>query len=226
MIEPRIANAFVQANTVKGNRYLDDAGKIMNEWDDSFPEKQVGLEGLHMRNSDKALREMRVSTSTIWLAFFEPDTLQLVLDQSSNVIQKVAEIIEVEKFSRVGVRTQYVYPVGDVPKAVASLAKRIVGTYVESLVDDKSKWHALEVATDVVKENARVKLIITFVTRSQQKGNISKLPPHGVMFDIDVLTKPDESIDASRLKGFLRHAGTEVAVVLDRIAPGIMEGLG
>ena len=45
-----LAKAFCQVNTVKGNRYLDDAGLIMNAYADQFPEMNVGLNGLIMTN--------------------------------------------------------------------------------------------------------------------------------------------------------------------------------
>ena len=140
-----LVNAFCQVNILKGFRYLDDAGKIMNRYDDDFAEKSVGLNGLDMstKKEDAILREMRVSSRHIWLRFSKPDTYQYVIDHGSSRIREVADIIDVSSASRFGVRLEYLYPVRDAAIATRSAAGAI---FKESFVAGGSE--ANEMAHD------------------------------------------------------------------------------
>src|SRR3712207_5470602 len=94
-------NSYVQVNTIRGNRYLDDAGKIMNFYDDDFPEKEVGLEGLNMKNKESKLRTVQVTTDRIWVHVHQPDTLTYAMDNSFKVVEQISDIIGVTSFKRV-----------------------------------------------------------------------------------------------------------------------------
>ena len=90
-----LTDSYFQANTIKGHRYLDDAGKIMNRWDSEFPNKDVGLQGLSMRNPDALMRELRVDNRTIWIRFSFADRLRQITELSINITTEICEILEV-----------------------------------------------------------------------------------------------------------------------------------
>ena len=71
-----LVKGFIQVDPLKGYRYLDDAGKIMVQYDDHFSEMQVGLEGLRMSGSDSPFDEAKVSANQIWCGFTRPPSLR------------------------------------------------------------------------------------------------------------------------------------------------------
>ncbi len=113
MANTKLVNVFVQANTIKGYRYLDDCGKIMLAFDEQFPIKGIqgdNLSGqtLSMTNSESPIRQVRVTTQVVWVHFESPDTLQFVIDQSTGIIEKICQLIDVQRFSRIAIRTQHI----------------------------------------------------------------------------------------------------------------------
>jgi hypothetical protein len=112
-MDSKRVNVFVQVNTIKGNRYLDDCGKIMNAFDEEFPTKGVQADNfssntLVMVNAEARLRQVKVTTQVIWLYFDTPDTNQYVIDHSTRVIEGICDTIGVTQFNRIAVRSQYI----------------------------------------------------------------------------------------------------------------------
>ena len=109
----KLADAFVQVTTIKGNRYLDKCGMVMNAFDERFPEKEIqsdnlGTNTLSMVNRESSFRQVRMNVNTIWLSFERPPTPQFSMDQSTTTIQEICGIIDVTHFSRIALRTQHI----------------------------------------------------------------------------------------------------------------------
>jgi hypothetical protein len=197
----RLISAQVQVNTIRGNRYLDDAGKIMNLYDSAFPEKRVGLDGLHMVNRDAKLSEMRVTIDRIWLGFTEADTLQYVIDHAARVTDEVAKIIEVTEASRFGIRLEHLNPADDAEAAVHRLAKAI---YTDALRPDTWEISSLEAMVEVRVAKVNVIIRVRPVRRDPRVEERS-LPEFGIMIDTDIF-RQGNPLSLSELRKFLREA--------------------
>ncbi len=104
---PLLYSTYLQVNTVRGYRYLDDCGKIINKYDREFPNKTWQLQGLALSNPDATLRAINVTVDRIWVQFERPDTLTYAADNGARVIEEICEMLEVNLFSRFGLRAQY-----------------------------------------------------------------------------------------------------------------------
>jgi hypothetical protein len=123
-----LAKAYAQVNTVKGWQYLDDAGKVMNRYEDTFPDMSIGPQGLVMRNPVAAIDEARVSGRDIWIGFTRPDTVRYVIDQSWSFISFVAATISVTQATRFGLRLQYIVPRDDLTNDIDATAAVLFAT--------------------------------------------------------------------------------------------------
>lgn len=201
-MERVLAQAFCQVDVVKGFRYLDDAGKIMNEYDAEFPEKNVGIQGLTMSNKTATLRGLAVSVSRIWLSFFKPDTLQYVLDQSWQRVNKITELTGVTGATRFGFRTENVVPIEDEDAVMKKVGPRVITPTI--LPKDEKTLRSFgamaEIRLDDMEAAIRVHLV-----RKADKAVESELPEQGIMFDIDVYRGGD-MLPINEYRAFLRKA--------------------
>jgi len=134
-----ISDAFVQANTIKGFRFLDHAGVIMNRWIEEFPTHQVDPNGLHMEAKDSVLREFRVNTDRIWLRFSFPETVQFVARQAQSMITEICNMLGVKDCRRVGMRLQYIAGVTAPNEAMIQLASKfLLPEWVNSIKTSES----------------------------------------------------------------------------------------
>jgi len=183
-----LVRAFCQLDFIKGNRYLDDAGKIMNEFEGEFPEKEVGVKGLTMVNRDSPLRRAFVSVDRVWTGFEEPDTLTFVADQAWRVFKTVCEIIEVSEAKRFGIRFEHLYPLrleGDaLAGAIRSTATRAVGASLLAAVPENLS--SFEAILDSTWKDVGVRLQLAPVRRLVEPESPDGLPDHAIMFDADI----------------------------------------
>lgn len=198
-----IANAYFQANLIKGWRYLDDAGKIANRWLDQFSVITVGVDGLVMRNPDATLREIQVSVHRIWLAFSTPDTIRLVCDQSAKVCTEISDMIDVSSYKRLGVRLQYLRPMPDAESCQRLVSNNLVpDSFRNSLKAMGLDLHSADANMDLRDSKLKVRLSISSVKRAPKPSKPDKLPDIGVMFDIDLYQ--DEQTDKAKILTFVR----------------------
>jgi hypothetical protein len=120
-----LGDAFLQANLIKGYRYLDLSGVIMNWLDDRFASQQVGLRGLvsvQPRDEGDYLMEMRVGSDQIWLHYGLRTPWNLIRKEAPGIVKRVADTFEVSGYSRRGFRVQLVMPVESASRVNARLA--------------------------------------------------------------------------------------------------------
>ncbi len=184
---PVLVTAFVQVNTIRGNRYLDDAGKIMNAWEDYFPTIQVGLDGLKMNNPTAVMRDLQVDTKRIWIHYEEPESIEMIAKQSRQVIDSVSKTIGVDSFSRVAIRIQYVVATKDNPNFVYETYKTIFGSTVTKLLETNSQEdkHSFELNLPLKSDRLLINQRIYPVQKTAE-GDSKDLPPDGIMFDSDI----------------------------------------
>lgn len=217
MPEPILFKVFCQANTIKGWRYLDDAGRIMNLYADQFPDLSVGLRGLVMKNPTAVVEEARVSGNDIWIGFARPATTQLVQDHAWRYVTTVSDIIDVTSYSRVGVRFQYLREVASVAKAMPRLAAVVLGPALTSLGESPGSVEGKIEVTGPDGLDARVS--VTFVRAADPTADPA-LPSEGLMLDADISrTSTMTRVEVRRtLQAALAWGDTAMKGLAERIA--------
>jgi len=213
-----LVNAYCQVDILKGFRYLDDAGKIMNKYDDDFPEKTVGVEGLHMVNKGGVLNELRVSPQRIWLRFAKPDTLQYVLDHAWPLIRDVAAIIDVVEARRFGLRLEHLYPVSDAEAATRTAAGTI---FADALLGAGAEPSSFEAIVETKAKDLEVVLRVRPVQRAIKPRETDTLPDFGIMFDADICWG-GEAAPVADVRKFLGACGKWVKSSLPPLAERVM----
>ena len=218
-----VANAYFQANLLKGWRYLDDAGKIANRWLDQFTETTVGIDGLILRNPDATLRELRVSVDRIWLAFSAPDTIRLVCDQSAKICTEISDIIDVGAYKRLGIRLEYLHAMSDIEACQRLVNSNLVpDSFQNSLKATGLDLHSAEVSMNLHDSKLKVTLSIRPARRVRKPSKPDKLPDIGVMLDVDLYQ--DEQTDKAKILTFVRAVEAWVSENVYRIAKFSLKG--
>lgn len=226
MTEHLLVDAFCQADMVRGWRYLDDAGRIMNKWDSAFPEKTVGLDGLMMRNRDAVFETLKVNPLIVWLHFSLPEKLDDVISTSEATIEGVSEILGVSQYRRIGVRVQYLHGIDrdKLGQAVQQMAQNLFS----------SKWAAdpaipiispfnfefmVKVANEPIEVNLRVGTV-SILPESRHKKN---LPETGTLIDLDLYHR--RIIHIADLRGFMKRVKDWLSGELPHIENRVFGGV-
>lgn len=215
-----LTDTFFQATTIKGHRYLDDAGKIMNRWDSEFPNKEVGLTGLLMRNPDAMLRELRVDTRTIWIHFGFIDTLKQITDLSINITTEICDILEVKQFSRLGLRIQFIYDMRETAGANSQITSRIFVPALQDIMKGRQPQDSFEFVMNTGTQRNPVTLRVATVEKKPEAKAPSGFPEQGLLVDVDIFQKETKYLDD--LKRFMRFAVSWVDKELPRIEDTIL----
>lgn len=103
--------SFIQINTVKGFKYVDKAGEILNllHRDDITPNFKMGLDGLVVDNVDDHINNIKISPNVIWVRFLKIDTLDMISSIFVKKTEEILKIIEVQKVNRIGWRNYFIY---------------------------------------------------------------------------------------------------------------------
>jgi hypothetical protein len=198
-----LADAFFQVNLVKGYRYLDTAGRIMNDFDDRFKEMEVGLQGLNMRapaDPEDHLLEMRISAEQIWLHYGVGTPWTELRQEIPRLVERIAGVLEVSSFKRRGFRTMLLYPVEDL-RTGNELMRR--GIYNEQVIRWDRFGETLSTAfhTRFQLKRLRVTLEMRPVRALRERplegfveeqdlvvpgAMVDKIPPFAILVDTDV----------------------------------------
>lgn len=210
-----IPNVYCQVNTIRGNRYLDDAGKIMNLYEEQFSSMNVGVDGLVMSSKGEKFRQAKVTTDSIWTSFRSPDTLQYVYDHGLRFIKAVADIIEVSHASRFGLRVESVMPA---EKTADIMEPVLSNVFSEGLLKRHSgEPVAYEVFIERKMEGLTVALRIKPVERVGEPKPEDDAPERGLMFDADI-HRDGGSLPIDDLRKFFRNADQWLKSTLPEIA--------
>lgn len=164
---------FIQVNTVKGFKYIDKAGEIVNFYhvDDIIPRFSMGLNGLIIDKPKDKIDTLKVTSQMVWMKFSQIDSLDMVSDLFSKETKEVLSILEVKKLNRIGWRNYFIYEFSDQKKQeeyFAGLANTKAG---------KLSFIKLEIQHS---ENLNVNLRIQAVVKNDEQQT------PGVLFDVDV----------------------------------------
>ncbi len=184
--------AFCQADVVKGFRYLDLAGQIVNSYIEELPEYRVDASGLAMRSTAPVrggIAELQLSPHRIWLRFDRPPTLTFVADQAAKRFLSISETLEVSKYARIGFRVQILWPVAESAAATMTLARR-------SLSWEMTDWQTVGPLENVliqtrhsVGDGLHCLVRLTLARRTEADGFVGSmdadLPEHVLFVDVD-----------------------------------------
>jgi hypothetical protein len=217
-----LTDVFFQVNTIKGHRYLDDAGKIMNRWDSEFPNKDVGIVGLLMRNPDTMLRELRVDSRTIWIHFSLPERLRQVAELSVGITTEICGILEVTQFSRVGLRIQLIYNMDDVAGENGRVTNNIFVPALQAVTEGRQPGDEFEFTINTGTKQNPVTLRVAAVEKKSEAKTPAGFPEHGLLVDADIFQKQTSYLDD--LKRFMRSAQDWIDNELPTIEDAILGG--
>ncbi len=104
------AESFVQVDLVKGYKYIDKAGEIVNKYyDEAAPVFSMGLNGLVIKQPLESIEELKIAPEIVWAKFNKPDSLEQIVDTYSKETEGILEIIEVEDVNRIGWRNYFIH---------------------------------------------------------------------------------------------------------------------
>jgi len=111
----KLFNSFYQLNLIKGFKYIDKAGEIVNLYhnEDKPPGFILGIPGLEIKNPEKYVEVLKYSSDKLWIKFGTIDTIDQVMQFIKKPINVTKDIQEVKTVSRIGWRNYFVLELND-----------------------------------------------------------------------------------------------------------------
>ena len=176
----KLQNSFYQLNLIKGFKYIDKAGEIVNLYyeGDKPPNFNMGIDGLYLKSPEEYIEVLKYSSDRLWMKFDKISTIDQVIQFIRNPINITKDIQKVEIISRIGWRNIFLIEltntqeVNNIEKIVEiipdtnTLSFRITHSKneiksvieIELLVNKKDKnKKALQINVDVfIQENIKI----------------------------------------------------------------------
>ena len=206
------SDSFFQVDTLKGYKYIDLAGEIVNLYhtEDSKPPRfEMNLQGLTIKSpkGENSLT-LKVTPNTIWAGFKAHTTTQdRMFTTFGDYVTEVSEILSVTTYKRIGWRNYFIYKLQD---------------------DNIDNWFPL----DKAKKDKHVKTLNTINMRidveidgTKLLGNLILEPlvkeggeEKGVLCDLDLYTEGSFSKDEIQgvfkaMKKYLKEGGYFVTLL-------------
>lgn len=121
----KLLESFIQINFLKGFKYIDKAGEVINRYQNEDGEVTYNLspERLLVLNPTKTIQELRISNVDIWCHFIKPSNLGELIRLFDDEVSELLKITEPENIKRVGWRNYYVIDLNEFKDNLNSLAK-------------------------------------------------------------------------------------------------------
>ena len=118
--------SFLQVNTIKGFKYIDRAGELVNFFhspDNKPPKFNMNMQGLVLSAPEPGIQEFKISPDNIWMKG-DPklDAIHTISTFNEKALA-VLKILEVNEISRIGWRTVFSYLFDDEEKLKAFFNK-------------------------------------------------------------------------------------------------------
>lgn len=181
---------FVQASLVSGFSYLDRSGAVLNVIATRYKTIDVvDPQGTVLREpkdpSDPYA--IRFGFDRIWLHFIGAKSPEDIVPTAPPIIRKIAELLQVSQFDRLGLRAEYYVQCADVLKAGYQVAKRIMaGRIGDILTPSPREDHRLELTIPFVYEEKQILLRVRWISISRPATQPGDYPGPGLLFDVDV----------------------------------------
>lgn len=189
--EIKNVDSFIQIDLVKGYKYVDKAGEIVNVFatEDHNPTSQIGMDGVVFNNPTNEITEFKVSSQIIWAHFSKPGSLEIVERNFNSRALTISEILSVKTYKRIGWRNVFIY----YPK------KKDIDAFMNklSIISDVNitALNASFEVGDEVKVNLQIRPVL--VIKEEKKG---------IAFDLDVFT--EKKNDFSKLNDTVKSLKT------------------
>lgn len=182
--------SYFQINIIKGFKYVDRAGEIVNIYhgkNDEVPIFTMDLAGLLVNNPIDKIEQLKISSEVIWAKFSIVDSLDFISQKFFKEAKKILDILEVNKIRRIGWRNLFVYEFNNHDKQEQYLGNLL------TTKDLKPSIIGIEVKTG---RDFKANLIIQPVV----KNDASKT--QAIMFDIDIFKT--DNLDAEKISDTLK----------------------
>lgn len=190
--------SFIQVNTVKGFKYIDRAGEIVNLYHkkDAAPQFSMNLNGLIIDEPVEKIDQLKVTSQVFWIKSSTVDSLDMLSTTFAQETKKVLDILAVEKLNRVGWRNYFVHEFKDKDEQEKYLKKFTVIDNTLPLI------LRLEIKTG---KDFSANLVLQPVVKEEENKT------YGVLFDIDVFKNGEivKSDIGKLLKDFREYLADE-----------------
>ena len=175
--------SFIQINTIKGFKYVDRAGEIVNRYckNDKAPEFVMNLQGLNIKKPIEKISEIKISSNVIWCFFEEIDTFDSLIYLFNTESSNILEILDINKVSRIGWRNHFVYECKNIEEQKKYLNK--------FQISDNLKMYNISFKIDT-KKDFEANLFIQPVVKEDKEYKT-----YGLFFDIDIYKCGEIDID-------------------------------
>lgn len=155
-------------------------GQLQKHFKDSFPITDYdGTSKMILKDKDD-LKHLYISTHNMGLVYepcFEKDEF---IATGLNLIEYISDNIDIDTFTRFGVRMDLVVPIEDLSKEMEEFLNRL---FSKSAVKQLGETVGDFALTFTSKDNNQYKMSLQFVRKSDD--NDDKLPTQGLMIDTD-----------------------------------------
>ena len=189
--------SFIQINTLRGFKYIDKAGEIVNNYHNNglVPNFDMGLNGLVVEHPKEKIHELKVTPYVLWMKFTKIDSLEMISNLFTAESSIILKILEVNNISRIGWRNYFIHEFSD---------KEGQEEYFKNLTKfTKGSLSAARFELDS-KDSLESNLMIQPVIKDDEDKTT------GVLFDIDIFQTGKITInDISRIlnsfKDYIRN---------------------
>lgn len=199
--------SFLQVNYLKGFKYIDKVGEILNLYQSESGEIAYNMspERLIIPKPTPEIDEIKISNVDLWCHFTDPKNL----GNSERIFLKEAEeilkILEIKKIVRLGWRNYYIHELVSSPSNLNSLTKLSKATTQE--------MHIRLDMDDGVNSTARVKLL-----KQREDNKIVLLIDLDVYMEIDIdlieslhaFTKLKSSIESQEILEMINEIVSQI----------------
>lgn len=162
----KLFNSFYQLNLIKGFKYIDKAGEIVNLYHDGNkpPDFSMGLPGLEIKNPEKYVEVLKYSSNRLWIKFNKVDTIDQIIQFIKKPIKITKDIQEVKSVSRIGWRNYFLLELKDMQE-INNIEKRLeiipnTNTLLFRIAHSKNEIESIiEIELLVNKENKNKKAL-------------------------------------------------------------------
>jgi hypothetical protein len=175
-------HAFIQFNLIRGFKYIDNAGEIVNLYaEDKAPDFKMDLDGLVIEKPISDVRQLKVTPHQLWMRVDGPGSLDQPIDLYTREANKILTILDVSKIKRVGWRSYLVLDMEDVHQRAEIFNRRkiVPGSDIT------------ELKIDLKSDSINIALRLHQVLKNDDK----RTP--GILFDVDLFCEGIFSIQES-----------------------------
>lgn len=171
--------SFLQINYLKGFKYIDKAGELVNYFyeDKKEPPFEMNLGGLTILKPKNKAEEIRITPKSFWAHFINPNSFEEVEDFFKKETEGIVKILEIKEITRIGWRNYFVYDFENEEEAKSVIEK------FSPIGELKPKELFFDYEYKKFLLNIRLKKVL--------KNDEDKKP--GILIDIDFYKKFTES---------------------------------